>query len=660
MKTKIREKIIASVMLGAFVLTNTMTGAFAMSDVYGGYVGGADRPTLRSGESTALDIRSSVKIHNGDSVVNLSLRDADIKQVLRMFADQAGMNIIFSSSVEGTVTMDLVDIPLEEALNLVIKTNGLFYDIQANTLVVSNKDEAMSVASKGMTLIPVKYVNAAALAKFLNTNIFTKNGINPGVSTQPVVTINPATNELIVMGTTNDVEMAKRMVAQFDVKPTITTFKVNHTTPMEMASMICDSFLPSTISDGNEGGSSGGSGSSSGSGSSASGATGFAAGVVTGFASDDSSDSGDSSDSSSSGSSSGGGGTGNSISVGGGKMLCSAASSASASGYEGLPFKNLSVSYFPTLGTIQVIGGTPTQIDMIRDYIVANDKKTPQAYLEVQIISLSESGSKTFDNTWQFLSKNFSFNAGGGNGFATNSEHPIFFAGRGFETSSSSSSSGSSSGSSSDNTVSFSKWSQSPQLVYAVNYLVENKKGRVLANPRILLTSGQNSVIDLTSDYVSKVTSEYLDNSSGSGSAQVQKDYDIANDNGIKVSITPFISPDGYVTLDINPNYATIKEQLYTKSKTGNNDLAATLLQRRNLTLKGVRIKDGETLVIGGMIQEAETKNVSKIPFLGDLPVVGMFFRSTGTEKSKEEMVIMLTPQIVVDTEDAVGNDTTL
>ncbi len=657
MKTKIREKIIASVMLGAFVLTNTMTGAFAMSDVYGGYAGGASRPMLRSGDATSLDIRSSVQIPNGNSVVNLSLRDADIKQVLRMFADQAGMNIIFSSSVDGTVTMDLVDIPLEEALNLVIKTNGLFYDIQANTLVVSNKDEAMSVASKGMTLIPVKYVNAAALAKFLNTNIFTKNGINPGVSTQPVVTINPATNELIVMGTTNDVEMAKRMVAQFDVKPTITTFKVNHTTPMEMASMICDSFLPSTISDGNEGGSSGG-GSSS-----ASGATGFAAGVVTGFASDDSSDSGDSSDSSSDSGSSGGGGTGGSISVGGGKMLCSAASSASASGYEGLPFKNLSVSYFPTLGTIQVIGGTPTQIDMIRDYIAANDKKTPQAYLEVQIISLSESGSKTFDNTWQFLSKNFSFNAGGGNGFATNSEHPIFFAGRGFETtssSSSSSSSDSSSGSSSNSTISFSKWSQSPQLVYAVKYLVSNSKGRVLANPRVLLTSGQNSVIDLTSDYVSKVTSEYLDNSSGSGSAQVQKTYDIANDNGIKVSITPFISPDGYVTLDITPNYATIKEQLYTKSETGDDDLAATLLQRRNLTLKGVRIKDGETLVIGGMIQESETKNVSKIPFLGDLPLVGMFFRSTTTAKAKEEMVIMLTPQIVVDTEDAVGNDTTL
>ena len=88
--------------------------------------------------------------------------------------------------------------------------------------------------------------------------------------------------------------------------------------------------------------------------------------------------------------------------------------------------------------------------------------------------------------------------------------------------------------------------------------------------------------------------------------------------------------------------------------------MLATLLQRSDLNLKGIRIKDGETMVIGGMIQETETKSVSKIPFLGDLPVIGMFFRSTQTQKGKEEMVVMITPQIVVDTEDAVADDNML
>ena len=629
MKNKIREKFIASVMLSAFVVTTSLP-AFAMSE-YQGY--DMSKPAIRSSEVTSLDFRSDVKIPNADSVVNLSLRDADITQVLRMFADQAGMNIIFADGVQGTVTMDLVDIPLNEALDLVVTTKGLFYDIQANTLVVSTVDNSLTMASnKSMTLIPVKYVNAAALASFLNANVFKKNGVNPGVSIKPAVTVNPATNELIVMGSYSDVAMARKIVEQFDKKPTITTFKVNHTTPAEMANLICSTLIPSTIS----------SGASGGGGGSSSSASGFAAGVPTGFASDEGGSGGD---------------EGGSISVGGGKLVCSTESSVAADDLTGLSFINLAVSYFPTLGTVQIIGGSESQLDIIREYIAANDKKAPQAYLEVQIISLNEDGSKTFDNTWQFLSKNFTFNAGGGQGFSTDPMYPIFFAGHGFtilDPESYDPETGKY-----EEIGKVGKWGSSPQLLYSVNYMIENKKGRVLANPKILLTSGQTSTIDLTGDYVKKVTAQYLDNGASSA-AQVQKEYEIGDDNGIKVSITPFISPDGYVTLDIKPEYKTIASQLYTVTDTGDKDLAATLLQRRDLNLKGVRIKDGETLVIGGMIQETEAKTVTKIPFLGDLPVVGMFFRSTGTTKKKEEMVIMLTPQIVVDTEDAVADDNML
>lgn len=636
MKNKIREKIVASVMLSAFVITNSVTASFAVDEFYG-YVDG--RPAIRNTEYASVSLRSDVKIPNADSVVNLSLRDADIKQVLRMFADQAGMNIIFTPEVEGTVTMDLVDIPLGEALSLVVKTNKLFYDIQANTLVVSTADASLSVAERNnsITIIPVKYVNATAISSFLNKSVFSAKGagaVNPGMSKGFIVATNPATNELIVTGTANDIALVRRMVEQFDKKPTVTTFKVNHTTPAEMSASICSSLFPTmAVVDASSG---------------------QAADVPTGFASDDSS-----SDSS-------GGGSG-SIAVGGGKVACAlswqqsteeSTNSEETFRLDSLPLMNLSVSYFPTLGTIQVIGGSETQLEMIRDYIAMNDKKTPQAYLEVQIISLSESGSKTFDNTWSYYSKNFSFNAGGGSGFASNKHHPLFFSGKKYYTYDYESFD-TDTGEYEKNGV-VERWGQGSQLTYAVNYLIENKKGRVLANPKVLLTSGQTSTIDLTSDYVSKVTTQYLDSGSSSGSAQVQREYEISDDNGIKVTITPFISPDGYVTLDVTPQYKTIASQVYTTGETGEQELAATLLQRRDLDLKGVRIKDGETLVIGGMIQETETKTVSKIPFLGDIPVIGMFFRSTGTAKEKSEMVIMLTPQIVVDTEDAVADDNML
>ena len=71
---------------------------------------------------------------------------------------------------------------------------------------------------------------------------------------------------------------------------------------------------------------------------------------------------------------------------------------------------------------------------------------------------------------------------------------------------------------------------------------------------------------------------------------------------------------------------------------------------------KNVRIKDGETLVIGGMLQEVETKTVNKIPLLGDLPLIGSAFRSTSTNKTKSELVIMITPNIIHDGEGAIAD----
>ncbi len=623
MKNKLREKVIASLILLVFAISNTTMVIAADLGM----------PIVRTQNPvTTLDINSEVQLKNGDSLVNLSLRDADIKQVLRMFADQAGMNIIFAPSVSGTVTMDMVNISLSRALDLVMATNNLTYRIKANTLIIAGKDEEFDLGgmSKDIILLPVKYVSAKSIADFLNKNIFSKKGINPGVSTKPVATVNPAMNELMIIGTREDALIAQRIIEQFDKKPQIVSFKVNHVTPAEMANLICSSLIPSFMTSDDEG---------SGGGE----ATGGAAGVPTGFASDTASSSSSSTSSfSSSSSSSSGGSGGEGISIGGGTLVCSIDQKTDEKDVGSLPFKNLTVTYFPTLGTIQIIGGSESQIEMIRDYITANDIKSPQAYLEVQIVTLSESGRKQFDNTWKYVSTNFSFNANeGGLGTA----NPIFLTGHGYTEPNTS-------GSGSQNPVTYARIHNAINLTYSMNYLIENGKGRVLANPRVLLTNGQQSTIDLTSDYVSKVTSQYLD-STGTGSSQVQKDYDIQSDNGIKVTITPFISPDGYVTLDISPEYSQIKEQVYSGSETGNKDLAATLLQRRNLELKGIRIKDGETLVIGGLIQETESKTTTKIPFLGDIPILGVLFRSTDTQREKEEMIIMLTPQILIDTEDA-------
>ena len=189
-----------------------------------------------------------------------------------------------------------------------------------------------------------------------------------------------------------------------------------------------------------------------------------------------------------------------------------------------------------------------------------------------------------------------------------------------------------------------------------MNYLLRTAKARVLANPKLVVTNGKEALIDLTSDYIESVDVEYLQTGSTTASAIAQKTYNVGSDKGLKVSLTPFISREGYVTVNVKPEYSTELEQVkameYGAGSQGTEYTAATLLSRRNLDVKNVRIKDGETLVIGGLIQEQTHKTVTKIPILGDIPGIGAAFRSSGSEKVKTELVILITPKIIKDNED--------
>lgn len=605
MKNDFSKKIISGLMLTMFVCSNVMLSAVAMEN---------EKPQLRDNveDEYSLQLKGDVSYIKTQTPISISLRDSDVKQVLRMFADKAGMNIVFHNSVDGTVTLDLVDVPLDRAFDMVLGITGMNYVVEDGTIIVAKSDaKDFNMAKQDMTLIPVKYISASALAEFLNKNIYAMQ--KPGLSSSEIVTTNPATNELIVFGSKNDVAIAKKIVNKFDKKPQTTTFKVNHTTPAEMATMICDMLLPST----------GGSGGSS---------TGGAAGIVTGFAADG-------------GGSSGGG---SALALNEGTIACTQDGKAGGS-LASLGLQNLTVAYYSQLGTISVVGGSEHQIEMIKDFIAHTDKKQPQAYLEVSIVELNETGSKELTNTWNLLSKSFSASFDGSS-TATNPLYPVMFKGNSYELVKIEESG-------ITPLYNLSKYHGPLTITYAINYLIQNGKARVVVNPKIIITNGQESKIEVTQDYLESVE---IDASTSTGGTVVTRDYTISDDQGVTITITPFISPDGYVTLNITPEYSTeighIDAMQELEGKDPEAYRAATLLSHRNLDLKNIRIKDGETLVIAGMIQEKESKSIHKIPVLGDLPGIGAMFRSTTSAKEKSEMVMMITPKIITDTEDAVGN----
>lgn len=581
-----------------------------------------------------INLNGSINLKNGNQLITVSLRDSDVKQVLRMFADKAGLNVVFHSSVEGQITLDLVGVTLNNAMEMISQMAELSYVIENGTLLVMKNEAAktLKVSKQNINIIPIKYANSVKVADFLNTNIF---GLNkPGLSNSETAVSNPSQNEVLIIGSENDYKMALNVVRVLDKKPKTTTFKVNHTTPKEMGKLICESlFLDLTQKSGGD-------------------SNAFSAfQQITDADSPQNTVEYKAQQATTNQQSTGGQigeMTGQTLTttgvvVGGGVVACQVSGNTDSKELKSFNDTSLTIMYLPQLGTINMIGGSDAQIEMVSEFIKKNDKKQAQAFVEVSIIELTDAGSKEFNNTWNVYSKWFSGSVGGG-GLTTGTNTPIFWGGTPGKFNH---------GGVPGLVDTIYKWGTSPVISQSLNYLIDNNKGRVLATPKILITNGQNSTIDLSSDYVKKVTSEVLSEGAGLYGA-TQKEYEIGNDNGMKIAMVPFISPDGYVSLNIKPMYSTIKEPVYQQNQYGQQELAATLLQRRNLDLKGVRIKDGETLVLGGLIQETEKQGVSKTPLLGDVPVLGFFFRNSKKETEKSELVITITPHIIKDTDEEI------
>lgn len=609
-----KNSVLNKIMLGTVLATTLAFGTVPSVLAEKANIDGTKLAVANKDEVILL--KGDISLTDKDEKVSLSLRDSDVEQVLRMFADIAGMNIVFYDKVSSKITLDIVDQPVNEAFDMVMELSQLTYSVvNGNTIIIADSGNAdINIMKQGITFIPVKYVGASTMASFINKNVFGMK--KPGLAGSDIVITNPGTNELMVFGTDNDVSIVKKFVEKFDKKPTFTTFKVNYTTPKEMSDMICNLLLP-TIMD--EGG--GGSayfpittGIKTAYAGSYNGTKKLRGGSLTGAA-------------------------GGSLELGASETACSFTAKASAGNLESISGQALSISYQEQNGLINMIGGSPEQIALISDFIKEFDRKIPQAYLEVSIIELSESGSKALSNTWKFYSEVFSFNAENG---SVGTSLPIWFFGDTLP----------SKYDAATGEIEYLTKVKRPNktsLQYAINYALSNRKARTVANPRVIVTNGEESSIDITSTYVESVTTEMT--ASGTGTFATRT-YNLADDAGVQLTVTPFISPDGYVTMNISPEYTVIGQQMTETDELGNTYPTTTLTNTRSIDLTNLRLKDGETLVIAGMIMESDTKNVSKIPGLGDIPYLGALFRSSTTDKSKSELLIMITPKIIYDDED--------
>jgi type IV pilus assembly protein PilQ len=107
------------------------------------------------------------------------------------------------------------------------------------------------------------------------------------------------------------------------------------------------------------------------------------------------------------------------------------------------------------------------------------------------------------------------------------------------------------------------------------------------------------------------------------------------------------IDDNGFVTFSLSPSISAVEREV----SAGNQCPPISILRVRRLDTGVVRVRDGQTLILTGVISDSDRAVVSKWPILGDIPLIGQFFRGTSTNREKRELVIMVTPRIIHDTE---------
>ena len=166
-----------------------------------------------------------------------------------------------------------------------------------------------------------------------------------------------------------------------------------------------------------------------------------------------------------------------------------------------------------------------------------------------------------------------------------------------------------------------------------LNLLIQNGYAKLLSQPNLVTLSGDKANILVGGQIPVPVSNQ-------NGQISIEwKDY------GIKLDILPEASLDGIITSKVKAEVSSMEWNSVNKIELGTNMSIPPIRMRR--AESSIALASGQTMAIGGLIANDITRDVTKIPLLGDLPVIGQLFRSTSFAKGETELLILVTPTIV-------------
>nr|WP_315871055.1 AMIN domain-containing protein [Trichocoleus desertorum] len=184
------------------------------------------------------------------------------------------------------------------------------------------------------------------------------------------------------------------------------------------------------------------------------------------------------------------------------------------------------------------------------------------------------------------------------------------------------------------------------QFLLQLQASVSNGNAKILTDPTLVVQEGQQATVNLTQQVIGDVETTISTSTPPVVTTEITKE-----DTGLILTVNvERIDDNGFVTLSVAPQVIALAgTDDVTLPGSGTQTIA--LLSERSLTSGTIRMRDGQTLILSGIIQDQDRANAQKIPILGDLPLIGALFRSTVRSNTRAEVIVLLTPQILDDSD---------
>ena len=300
----------------------------------------------------------------------------------------------------------------------------------------------------------------------------------------------------------------------------------------------------------------------------------------------------------------------------------------------------------PLLRGLQVIGdertnsltlvGTPRQIEIASSQLIQLDLRRRQVAINLRVVDVNLDSLDAFGTSFSFSAGDTSFIQTGGLGLvnfgprdpASTNLSPSQ-VGRGLAP-----------------VFGSAPFSIASQFLSQLQAVVTNGQAKIVTDPTLVVQEGQTAAVQLTQEIVTNIEIEREVTDAGILTTTTFEKEDAGLNLQVQVDR---VDDNGFVNLAVAPSISA-PTGVFQVADAG----TATLLSERQLTSGQIRVRDGQTLVLSGIIQESDRVETSKVPILGDIPLLGALFRSTNRDSERRELIVLLTPQIIDDSDSSV------